>query len=195
MISYVAKVLAAAHLNSTHFTDMHLLTHTKWNDGTQRNDHHTFLTLFIPTLASRGDAPTLPPPRREALNIPAIKHIFAAHVSEEGNIISILEAGEIVRSVLHDEHNVGFFSQAFELTNYEEHDITEAARVLFNADNMSKNRSGLKLTIKAYMDMAKRLRTGASRPQTTYYFEARESSSTPPASVGWSTLSTPASRG
>ena len=109
MISYVAKVLSAAHLNSTHFTDMQLLTHTKWNDDTNRNEHHTFLMLTIPTLASRGDAPTLPPTRREALNIPPIKHIFAAHVSEEGNIISILEAGEIVRSVLHDEHNVGFF--------------------------------------------------------------------------------------
>ena len=84
------------------------------------------------------------------MNIPPIKHIFAAHVSEEGNIISILEAGEIVRSVLHDEHNVGFFSQAFELSNYEEHDATEAARVLFNASNMSKNRSGLILTMKAY---------------------------------------------
>ena len=29
MISYVAKVLSAAHLNSTHFTDMQLLTHTQ----------------------------------------------------------------------------------------------------------------------------------------------------------------------
>ena len=150
MISYVAKVLTAAHINSAHFTDMQLLTHTKWNDDTNSNDHHTFLLLTIPTLASRGDAPTLPPTRREALNIPPIKHIFAAHVSEEGNIISILEAGEIVRSVLHDQHSVGFFSQAFELSNYEEHDATEAARVLYNASNMSKNKSGLILTIKAY---------------------------------------------
>ena len=84
MISYVAKVLTAAHLNSTHFTDMQLLTHTKWNDDTNRNEHHTFLMLTIPALASRGDAPTLPPTRREALNIPPIKHVFAAHVSEEG---------------------------------------------------------------------------------------------------------------
>ena len=84
------------------------------------------------------------------MNIPPIKHIFAAHVSEEGNIISILEAGEIVRSVVHDQHNVGFFSQASELSNYEEHDATEAARVLYNASNMSKNKSGLILTIKAY---------------------------------------------
>ena len=59
-------------------------------------------------------------------------------MSEKGNIISILEAGKIVRSVLHDEHNVGYFSHVFELSNYEEHDATEAARVLFNASNMSK---------------------------------------------------------
>ena len=92
MISYVAKVLSAAHLNSTHFTDMQLLTHAKWNDDINKDEHHSFLLLTIPTLASRGDAPILPPTRREALNIPPIKHIFAAHVSEEGNIISILEA-------------------------------------------------------------------------------------------------------
>ena len=104
--------------------------------------------LIIPALAYRGDAPTLPPPRREALNIPAIKHIFAAHVSEEGNIMSILQGGEIIRSILHDARNMGFFSQAIELTNHEEHDATEAARVLFNASNMSKNRSGLILTSK-----------------------------------------------
>ena len=55
-----------------------------------------------------------------------------------------------MRSVLHDQHSVGFFSQAFELSNYEEHDATEAARVLYNASNMSKNKSGLILTIKAY---------------------------------------------
>ena len=109
MISYVAKVLSAAHLNSTHFTDLQLLTHTKWSDDTNKEEHYSFLLLAIPTLASRGDAPILPPTRREALNIPPIKHIFAAHVSEEGNIISILEAGEIVRSILHDDHNVGYF--------------------------------------------------------------------------------------
>ena len=150
MISYVAKVLSAAHLNSTHFTDLQLLTHTKWSDDTNKEEHYSFLLLTIPTLASRGDAPILPPTRREALNIPPIKHIFAAHVSEEGNIISILEAGEIVRSILHDDHNVGYFCQAFELSNYEPHDAAEAARVLFNASNMAKNRSGLILTIKAY---------------------------------------------
>ena len=150
MISYVAKVLSAAHLNSTHFTDLQLLTHTKWSDDTNKEEHYSFLLLTIPTLASRGDAPILPPTRREALNIPPIKHIFAAHVSEEGNIISILEAREIVRSILHDDHNVGYFCQAFELSNYEPHDAAEAARVLFNASNMAKNRSGLILTIKAY---------------------------------------------
>ena len=152
MISYVSKVLAAAHLNSTHFTDIQLLTHLKWNEETQRNDHHEFIVLIIPALANRGDAPILPPPRREALNIPAVKDIFAAHVSEEGNIISILQAreGEVIRSILHDTQNVGFFCQAFELTNHEDHDATEAARVLFNASNMSKNRSGLILTLKAY---------------------------------------------
>ena len=107
MISYVAKVLSAAHLNSTHFTDLQLLTHTKWSDDT-KEEHYSFLLLTIPTLASRGDAPILPPTRREALNIPPIKHIFAAHVSEEGNIISILEAGEIARSILRDDHNVGY---------------------------------------------------------------------------------------
>ena len=150
MLSYVAKVLSAAHLNSTHFTDLQLLTHKKWCDDTNKEEHYSFLLLTIPTLASRGDAPILPPTRREALNIPPIKHIFAAHVSEEGNIISILEAGEIVRSILHDAHNVGYFCQAFELSNYEPHDAAEAARVLFNASNMAKNRSGLILTIKAY---------------------------------------------
>ena len=150
MLSYVAKVLSAAHLNSTHFTDLQLLTHKKWCDDTNKEEHFSFLLLTIPTLASRGDAPILPPTRREALNIPPIKHIFAAHVSEEGNIISILEAGEIVRSILHDAHNVGYFCQAFELSNYEPHDAAEAARVLFNASNMAKNRSGLILTIKAY---------------------------------------------
>ena len=102
-------MLSAAHLNSTHFTDLQLLTHTKWNDDTNKEEHHSFLLLTIPTLASRGDAPVLPPTRREALNIPPIKHIFAAHVSEEGNIISILEAGEIVRSILHDDNNIGYF--------------------------------------------------------------------------------------
>lgn len=76
--------------------------------------------------------------------------MFAAHVSEEGNVISILQAGEIIRSVLLDTDNVGFFCQAFELTNHEDHDAAEAARALFNASNMSKNRSGLVLTIKAY---------------------------------------------
>ena len=150
MLSYVAKVLSAAHLNSAHFTDLQLLTHKKWCEESNKEEHFSFLLLTIPTLASRGDAPILPPTRREALNIPPIKHIFAAHVSEEGNIISILEAGEIVRSILHDAHNVGYFCQAFELSNYEPHDAAEAARVLFNASNMAKNRSGLILTIKAY---------------------------------------------
>ena len=93
MISYVSKVLAAAHLNSSHSTDIQLLTLLKWKEQTQRNDHHEFIVLIIPALANRGDAPILPPPRREALNLPAIKHIFTAHVSEEGNIISILQAG------------------------------------------------------------------------------------------------------
>ena len=150
MIAYVSKVLAAAHLNTSHFTDFLLLTHSKWNEDTKKNDLHEFTVLIIPALANRGDAPTLPPPRREALNIPAIKHVFAAHVSEEDNSISILQAGEIVRSVLHDSDNVAFFCQAFELTNNEDHDAAEAARVLFNASNMAKNRSGLILTIKAY---------------------------------------------
>lgn len=147
MSSYVSKVLAPAHLISSHFTDIQLLTHLKWNEQTQSEQ---FTVLVIPALADRGDAPTLPPPRREALNIPAIKHIFAAHVSEEGNIISILQEGEIIRSILHDTDNVGFFCQAFELSNNEEQDAIEAARVLFNASSMSKNRSGRILTLKAY---------------------------------------------
>ena len=77
----------------------------------------------------------MPPPRRAALNIPALNTFQCWNVSEEGNIISILQAGEIVRSVLHDTENVGFFTQAFQITNHEDHDCAEAARVLFDASN------------------------------------------------------------
>ena len=44
MISYVAKVLSAAHLNSTHFTDLQLLTHTH----KMERRHQQRRTLLIP---------------------------------------------------------------------------------------------------------------------------------------------------
>lgn len=76
--------------------------------------------------------------------------------------MSILQAGEIARSTLHDTDNVGFFTQAFELTNNEDRDCAEVTPVLFNASDMSKNRSGLILTLKAYGQGQKLTRGGES---------------------------------
>lgn len=78
----------------------------------------------------------LPPPRREIVKLPPLKQIFVAHVSEEGNVISICQAGEIIRSVLHDQNNTGF--------------LQEAARVLYNASNLDTNRSGKIMALKTF---------------------------------------------
>lgn len=83
---------------------------------------------------------------------------------------------------------LAFFSQAFELSNYEEHDATEAARVLFNASNMSKNRSGLILTIKAY-GHGQKVTHGGESAANDLLLRGEGIVNTPLANAGWYILS------